>query len=148
MRFWLAGALVVLLGVGGPATASGQKPAMAFVVAPGAVAQREARQMMRFCRWTDTSVLRDAEFVLVLVRTSDSRPLAPSYASLKWLRESASSQLDETGAQFHAYVYTIRSDLSLVQWSHRSFDANPTGTLTPTPTALPASDSTRGFFCG
>lgn len=79
---------------------------------------------MRFCRWSDTTVLRDADMVLVVVRSSGANPLAPSYDSLKWLVDEAASQLNESGAQFHAYLFSIRKDLSLNQANHRSYDVD------------------------
>jgi hypothetical protein len=143
-------ALLALLafGTGRVSVAASQDP-IAFVVAPSASTLREARRMLRFCRWTDTTALRSADFVLVVMRSSESEPLRPSYASLKWLRDDAHSQQSELGAQFHVYLYTIREDLSFLQASHRSYDVNPTGTLTLSPTDPPPSDPTRTVFsCG
>jgi hypothetical protein len=152
MRVRFAGFSTILaslaFGAGRPAVAAAQEP-IAFVVAPSASTLREARRMLRFCRWTDTTVLRSADFALVVVRSSESQPLSPSYASLKWLRDAANSQQSELGAQFHVYLYTIREDLSFLQASHRSYDVNPTGTLTSSPTIPPPSDPARILFsCG
>ena len=55
--------------------------------------------------------------------------MAPAYDNLKWLRDEASSQLNETGAQFHVYLYSIRPDLSFLQSTHRSYDADGSGRL-------------------
>jgi len=122
---------------------------IAYVVAPSASTLREAGRMLRFCRWSDTTVVRDADFVLVVVRSSGSQPMEPSYDSLKWLRDEANSQLNESGAQFHVYLYSIRRDLSLLQASHHSYDADGSGALTPlgTPTRTPHPNG-FGFFCG
>lgn len=75
-------------------------------------------------------MVRDADLVFVVVRSSGSDPLEPSYDSLKWLQDAASSQLNDSGAQFHVYLYTIRQDLSFLQSSHRSYDVNTSGALT------------------
>jgi hypothetical protein len=83
-------------------------------------------------------VVRDADVVLVVVRSSGSDPLEPSYDSLKWLQDAASSQLNESGAQFHVYTFTIRQDLSFLQSSHLSYDVNANGVL-PFPGGAPPS---------
>ena len=127
---------------------SAQGP-IAYVVAPSAGTLREARRMLRFCRWSDTTALRDADFVLVVVRSSGPDPMEPSYDSLKWLRDAANGQLNESGAQLHVYLYSIRQDLSFLQASHQSYDVNGNGALTPfdSPPRSPASNG-MGFFCG
>lgn len=105
--------------------------------------------MLRGCRWADTTVLRDAVLVLVVVRSSGTLPLAPSYDSLKWLRDAANSQLNDSGAQFHVYLYTIRQDLSLLQSSHQSYDAGPAAALVPPINpALSPDPSESHFPCG
>ena len=142
-------ALLASLAFGtGRAVAASQDP-IAFVVAPSVSTMREARRMLRFCRWTDTTELRSADFVLVVVRSSGSEPMSPSYASLKWLRDAANSQLNDLGAQFHVYLYTIREDLSLLQASHRSYDVNLNGTITPLGATPSPPDPVRTLFaCG
>jgi len=139
-----------LIGAGsiGAPLLNAQGP-IAYLVAPSASTLREARAMLRFCRWSDTSAVRDADFVLVVVRSSGSQPMEPSYDSLKWLRDAASSQLNESGAQFHVYLYSIRQDLTFLQASHHSYDADGSGALTPygTPPRSPYPNG-LGFFCG
>jgi hypothetical protein len=94
-------------------------------------------------------MVRDADLVLVVVRSSSSDPLAPSYDSLRWLLETANSQLNESGAQFHVYLYTIRPDISLLQTSHQSYDANPSGELLPLGRASPSPYPNRILYpCG
>lgn len=103
---------------------------VAYLVAPSTSTRLEARRLMRICRWADTTVVRGADILLAVVRSSGSDPLAPSYDSLKWLMDAATSQLNESGAQFHVYVFTIRPDLSFLQSSHASYDVNENGALT------------------
>jgi hypothetical protein len=83
--------------------------------------------MLRLCRWTDTTALRNADLVMVVVRSSSGMPMAPAYDSMKWLRDEANSLLNDSGAQFHVYLYTIRQDLSLLQVSHHSYDVDSGG---------------------
>ena len=132
MQRWLVvtGLLLVAAGANSSNAIQAQGPT-AYVIAPSASTRLEARRLLRICRWSDTSVVRDADLVLVVVRSSGSDPLAPSYDSLRWLLEAANSQLNDSGAQFHIYLYTIRVDVSLLQSSHQSYDANPSGALLP-----------------
>jgi hypothetical protein len=135
--------LALLLAPG----AAGQYPAVqgpiVYVVAPGASPAAEAGRILRVCRWTDTTALRDADAVLVVVRSSSGQPLSHNYDLLKWLRDDAASQLNDSGAQFHVYLFGItRQDLSLHEMSHRSYDAvNPAQFRTPGYVVWP-------WFCG
>ena len=119
------------------ATLPAQGP-VAYVVAPGASASAEARRLLRICRWSDTSSVRDADILMVVVRSSGSAPMASLYDSLKWLREAASSQMNDTGAQFHIYLYTIRPDLTFLQTDHRSYDVHPEERIMPPGNAPPS----------
>lgn len=118
-----AGGLAVLALAGIPSGAPAQAPGpLVYVVATSPSTQKEARRLMRFCRWTDTTALRDADMVLVVVRSSGSTPLASFYDSLKWLRDEANSQMNDSGAQFHAYLFSIRQNLALDEANHRTYD--------------------------
>ena len=121
-------ALVVLWALQGGPPRKVEGP-IVYVVAPGQSPAAEARRMLRLCRWNDTTLVKDADAVLVVVRSSSGQPMAPAYDNLKWLRDEASSQLNETGAQFHVYLYSIRPDLSFLQTTHRSYDAHGSGRL-------------------
>jgi len=135
-------ALVVSLW---PRPGAAQTPApppqgpLVYLVAPSASTMAEARRMLRFCRWTDTTAVRDADAVLVLVRSSSSEPMASQYDSLKWLRDAANSLPNEAGAQFHVYLYRIRPDLTFMQLSHRAYDVNETGIFPAPPGTTPSA---------
>ena len=96
---------------------------LVYVVATSASTQREAARLMRFCRWSDTTALKDADMVLVVVRSSGSTPLNSFYDSAKWLVDDASSQLNESGPLFHTYLFSTRKNLSLDQVNHRTYEA-------------------------
>ena len=104
--------------------------------APSPSTQREAGRILRFCRWSDTSVVRDADALLVVVRSSGSHPLSPSYDNFKWLRDDASSQLNESGPQFHVYLFLMRPDQGFRQSVHRSYDVVQNGSDAPSDFAL------------
>jgi GNAT superfamily N-acetyltransferase len=125
-------ALLLLLALLPAGRAAAQYPAVqgpiVYVVAPGASPAAEAGRILRVCRWTDTTALRDADAVLVVVRSSSGQPLDHNYDLLKWLRDDAAAQLNDSGAQFHVYLFSItRQDLSLHEVSHRSYDAVDSG---------------------
>lgn len=147
-RRTVSAAAFSLVGLGSNPGALAQAP-VAFVVAPSVSTRREAQRMLQVCRWTETTVVRDADLLLVVVRSSGTLPMAPSYDSLKWLRDAANSQMNDSGAQYHVYLYTIRQDLSLLQSSHRSYDAGTSAALIP-PMNTPPSPSPSGtlFPCG
>ena len=142
-------ALVVLAPAVGRAQASRPQGPLLYLIAPGPSTQREAGRLFRLCRWTDTTVARDADAVVAVVRSSSGNPLAWSYDSLKWLRDAASGQADESGAQFHVYVYvfTPEGPEHLQGVSHRSFDVNAGGVLTLLGQPPPVTGPWCGWGC-
>ena len=96
---------------------------LVYVIATSPSTQREAGRLMRFCRWNDTTALKDADMVLVVVRSSGSAPLHSFYDSTKWLVDDASSQPNDSGSLFHTYLYSIRKNLSLDETNHRTYEA-------------------------
>ena len=129
-------ALLLVTGV----PVSGQGPAprgpIVHTYAPSPSTQREAGRILRFCRWSDTSMVRDADALLVVVRSSGSHPLSSSYDNFKWLRDDASSQLNESGPQFHVYLFLMRPDQGFQQSVHRSYDVVQAGSNAPSDLAL------------
>ena len=106
-----------------PGQSSGPSGPLVYVIAPSASTRREAGRLMRFCRWSDTTALRDADMVLVVVRSSGSNPLKSFYDSAKWLVDDASSLLNESGPLFHTYLYSVRKNLALDEANHRTYEA-------------------------
>jgi hypothetical protein len=127
--------LLTLIELGGSASAAAQGP-VAYLIAPSSSTRAEATRLLWVGGGGDTTVVRDADLVLVVVRSSGSFPLASSYDSLKWLQDAASSQMNDSGAQFHIYLFTIRSDITFLQSSHSSYDVKSGGA-----TALPSEVS-------
>lgn len=123
---WLSGAAalaLLALPTGFEAQSYGPPGPRVYVIATSPSTRREAGRLMRFCRWNDTTSLKDADMVLVVVRSSGSTPLNSFYDSAKWLVDDASSQLNESGPLFHTYLYSIRKNLSLDQANHRTYEA-------------------------
>jgi len=124
LRLVAPGAML-LFAVPGKVTAQSYGPPgpLVYVVATSPSTKREAGRLMRFCRWNDTTALKDADMVLVVVRSSGSSPLHSFYDSAKWLVDDVSSQLNESGPLFHTYLYSIRRNLSLDETNHRTYEA-------------------------
>ena len=120
---WLAGGLALAVPEGLAAQSYGPPGPLVYVIATSPSTKKEAGRLMRFCRWNDTTALKDADMVLVVVRSSGSTPLHSFYDSAKWLVDDASSQLNESGPLFHTYLYSIRKNLSLDETNHRSYEA-------------------------
>lgn len=91
-------------------------------------------------------MVRDADALLVVVRTSRADPLSLSYANFKWLRDDANSLLNESGPQFHAFLYSIRPDQHLEQTVHRSYDVADPGIFTD-PLGRPHGSGVAGLGC-
>ena len=142
--------LMLLIPPGGSPPATGQamqQGPIVHVIAPSASTRREAGRILRLCRWTDTTAVADADRILVIVRSSGSQPMAPSYDNLKWLRDEAQSQLNDSGAQFHIYFYAYTSTGRVLQESHRAYDV-PEGSAIPDPSARTQAVLNSGLNCG
>lgn len=66
---------------------------------------------------------KQADRVLVVVRSSLYDPLRYSYDSYGELKMDAESQLNIARPNYHIYIYTIFDDLSVLQTEHESFSA-------------------------
>ena len=95
------------------------------IIAPTGATQREARRLLRLCRWYETRVTREADALLVVVRSSSAEPLERSYQSIKWLRDRADSQLNESGSLYHILMYSIRDPDRFELLSHQTYSAEP-----------------------
>lgn len=93
------------------------------VIAPSISTQRVATQVLVRTGKTETISFRDAEAILVVVRSYLYNPLNFSYDSLKELKRDAEMQLNLTGAKYHVYLYSLENDLTLRQLAHESFEA-------------------------
>ena len=93
------------------------------VIAPSVSTSIEARSIMRRLGWVQTN-LREAQFILVVVRSMLFNPLNYSYDSIKELQDDADMQLNISGENFHIYIYQINDDLSVTQIKHASYKAN------------------------
>jgi hypothetical protein len=112
--------LAFLLTMPVVAHASGEKVA---VIAPSVSTSIEARSIMRRFGWVQTN-LREAQFILVVVKSILFYPLNYSYGSIKELQDDADMQLNIIGENFHIYIYQINDDLSVTELKHTSYKAH------------------------
>lgn len=93
------------------------------VIAPSASTRVEARSLLTHWHLQETP-LREADGILVVVRSALFNPLMSSYDSIKELQDDADRQLNISGENFHIYIYEINSDLSVSQLKHTSYKAD------------------------
>ena len=108
--------------VGGLGVVSGAFDSI-YVIAPSLSTRGEARVIMRENKWTETSAAREADAILVVVRSGLSYPMNSRYDSLDELRQDADNQLNLLGPRFHVYVYRLEDDQSVNELKHISYDA-------------------------
>lgn len=82
----------------------------------------EARQIRWQLGWVEVG-FREADAILVVVRSMLYNPLNYSYDSIKELQDDADGQLNISGENFHIYIYQINNDLSVTQLKHTSYKA-------------------------
>jgi len=93
------------------------------VIAPSVSTSMEARSIMREKGWLETN-FRQADGILVVVRSMLFNPLNYSYRSIDDLQKDADMQLNISGEKFHVYIYQINDDLSVTQLKHISYKAD------------------------
>lgn len=100
--------------------ASGEKVA---VIAPSVSTSIEARSLLKKNGWIESG-LREADFILVVVRSMLMSPLNFSYDCYKELLFDAEGQLNIVGANYCVYLYQIDDDdLSLLEIKHFHYEA-------------------------
>src|SRR5579885_2933634 len=102
-------------------TAAG-KGLRVYVIAPSVSTSMEARSIRMKNGWVESS-LRQADAILVVVRSMLFYPLDYSYDSVKELEDDADSQLNISGENFHVYIYSIDDDMKVTQEKHVSYKA-------------------------
>jgi len=93
------------------------------VIAPSLSTSMKAREILAQLGKTEVP-LRDAEAILVIVRSSWSNPLQSWYESVGELRRHAEGQRNLFGPEYHVYIYSMDDDLHVTKVSHNSFKAD------------------------
>jgi hypothetical protein len=109
---------------GGKTTASGTTRGLGvYVIAPSVSTSMEARSIRMKKGWSESS-LRQADAILVVVRSMLFNPLNYSYGSVKELEADADNQLNIAGENFHVYIYSIDDNIAVTQEKHISYKAD------------------------
>jgi hypothetical protein len=103
----VAFALLMLTAVTTGARAAGEK---FFVIAESVSTSMEARRIIRQQRWQEAP-LRQAEYVLVVVRSSLMMPLIGIYDGIGELQRDAENQLNISGPNFVVYIFRLDDNL-------------------------------------
>jgi len=111
-----------------PYEASSSSPYVAapavYVIAPSVSTSMEARRVLHRQGWRETGQLRDAQSVLVVVRSMLYWPLSSSYRTIQDLDSAARGQLNISGSYFHVYLYSLNHDYGVYQADHVSYPAH------------------------
>jgi len=122
-RTMLTALILVLASVWSSSVWSASKSSSVYVIAPSVSTSMEARSIRQRNKWTEATDVRTADAILVVVRSSLSNPLNDRYDSLKELEKDADNQLNIAGPKFHIYLFQLKSDLSVSQVKHTSYEA-------------------------
>jgi len=93
------------------------------VIAPSISTSMKAREIRMKMGWYELQP-KQADKVLVVVRSGLFNPLDYSYDSYGELKKDAENQLNISGSNYHVYIYEIKDDLSVIQLEHISFPAD------------------------
>lgn len=89
------------------------------VIAPSLSTAAKARSIMQSLKLTEVSP-KDADIILVVVRSLLYYPLSPSYDSYRDLQRDAENQLNISGPTYHIYFYEHLGDLTVRELKHIS----------------------------
>ena len=112
--------IAVLLLAAGTTTGKGLD---VYVIAPSVSTSMEARSIRMKKGWGELG-LRQADAILVVVRSMLFNPLDSSYNSIKELQNDAEDQMNIMGENFHIYIYSIGNGMKISQERHASYKAN------------------------
>jgi hypothetical protein len=90
------------------------------VIAPSLSTRTEARAVLLKNPAMREAPIKQADAVLVVVRSGLRNPLAASYDTYCELKENAERQLNIAGQDFHIYLYALNDDLSVSRLRHES----------------------------
>lgn len=93
------------------------------IIAPSVSTSIESKEILNRNGWVESN-FRQAQGILVVVRSMLFNPLNDTYDSIDELNDDADSQLNISGDNFHIYIYQINDDLSVRQLKHVNYKAN------------------------
>ena len=93
------------------------------VIAPSISTSMKAREIRLKMHWQEVEP-KNADYILVVVRSELFYPLQMSYDSYGELEDDAENQLNISGSNYHIYIYYLENDLSVTEIDHKSFEAS------------------------
>jgi hypothetical protein len=102
---------------------TGSRGIKVATIAPSISTSMEARAIRQRLGLIEVR-LRDADAILVVVRSMLFDPLDYSYQGVRDLQRDAEGQLNIAGENFHIYFYQINDDFSVTQLKHSSYKAD------------------------
>jgi hypothetical protein len=90
------------------------------VIAPSQSTRTEARAVLLKNPAMREVAVKQADAVLVVVRSGLRNPLMARYDAYCELKEEAERQVNISGQTFHIYLYALNDDLSVSQVRHES----------------------------
>lgn len=92
------------------------------VIAPSVSTSMKAREVRHKMKWQEVAP-KDADYILVVVRSGLSYPLQMSYDSYGELKDDAENQLNISGSNYHIYLFYLEKDLSVTVVDHKYYEA-------------------------
>jgi len=92
------------------------------VIAPSVSTSMKAREIRYHFKWQEVEP-KEADYILVVVRSMLFYPLQNSYDSFTELKDDAESQLNISGSNYHIYLFFLENDLSVTEVDHKYFEA-------------------------
>lgn len=92
------------------------------VIAPSISTSIKAREIRKSNNWLEVNP-READYILVVVRSNLFNPLNYSYDNYDSLEKDAEYLPNITGSNYHIYLYELKDDLSVSQVKHTYFEA-------------------------
>ncbi len=127
--FWapIYGAVAFLLVfiIFSPSVSQAEPPNIA-VIAPSISTSTEAQRIVKTQGWKESS-LWAADVILVVCRSGISGmngPLQSSYESMRDLNRDVRLQSNDSGLNFHIYIFQINKDSSFSATKHTYYPAN------------------------
>lgn len=92
------------------------------VIAPSVSTSIKAGEVRRKMNWQEVAP-KDADYILVVVRSALYFPLQISYDSYGELKDDAENQLNISGSNYHIYLFYLEEELNVTEVDHKYYEA-------------------------
>ena len=113
-------AFILLVTAAATAQSAGEQ---VYVIAESVSTSMEAQRILYRQRWRAVP-LRQAQFVLVVVRSELEMPLTGFYLSVAELKQDAEMQLNVAGSNYVVYIFALDDDLQPTELKRIAYPAN------------------------